>query len=146
MEWIHCHLARLPVSPCARANGIRGAISAIVMKLLAKSAEERFQTATGVEADLRHCLSASETHGQIESFSLGACDVPDRLLVSEKLYGREEEIELLLALWSFRVPPFLAMFSSKIRLISATVAGFAIRLWPAGTIFSDSAPSKWELL
>ena len=38
-----------------------------------------------------------------------------------------------------------AMFSSKIRLISATVAGFAIKLWPAGTIFSDSAPSKWEL-
>ena len=51
-------IARLPVSPCARANGIPGAISAIVMKLLAKSAEERFQTATGVEADLRHCLSA----------------------------------------------------------------------------------------
>jgi serine/threonine protein kinase len=97
MEWIHCHIARLPVSPCARANGIPGAISAIVMKLLAKSAEERFQTATGVEADLRHCLSALEAHGRIESFSLGACDVPDRLLVSEKLYGREEEIELLLA-------------------------------------------------
>jgi predicted ATPase/signal transduction histidine kinase len=97
MEWIHCHIARLPVSPCARANGIPGAISAIVMKLLAKSAEERFQTATGVEADLRYCLSALEAHGQIESFSLGACDVPDRLLVSEKLYGREEEIELLLA-------------------------------------------------
>jgi predicted ATPase len=67
------------------------------MKLLAKPAEERFQTATRVEADLRHCLSALEAHGQIESFSLGACDVPDRLLVSEKLYGREEEIELLLA-------------------------------------------------
>jgi serine/threonine protein kinase len=52
MEWIHCHIARLPVSPSARANGIPGAISAIVMKLLAKSAEERFQTATGVEADM----------------------------------------------------------------------------------------------
>jgi serine/threonine protein kinase len=52
MEWIHCHIARLPVSPSARANGIPEAISAIVMKLLAKSAEERFQTATGVEADM----------------------------------------------------------------------------------------------
>jgi hypothetical protein len=97
MEWIHCHIARLPVSPCARVHGIPGAISAIVMKLLAKAAEERFQTAAGVEADLRHCLSALETHGQIELFPLGACDVPDRLLVSEKLYGREEEIKLLLA-------------------------------------------------
>jgi predicted ATPase/signal transduction histidine kinase/GAF domain-containing protein len=96
MEWVHCHMARLPVAPSLRRNEIPDPLSAIILKLLAKVPEERYQTAAGVEADLRRCLSALEAHGRIESFSLGACDVPDRLLVPEKLYGREKEIELLL--------------------------------------------------
>src|SRR4029077_19910029 len=56
MEWIHCHIARKPVPPDERVAGIPGPLSAIVMKLLAKTTEERYQTATGVEADLRRCL------------------------------------------------------------------------------------------
>jgi PAS domain S-box-containing protein len=67
------------------------------MKLLAKTAEERYQTAAGVEADLRRCLAEWESHGRIEPFSLGRCDISDRLLIPEKLYGREREIETLLA-------------------------------------------------
>ena len=97
MEWVHCHIAKLAVAPSARRSEIPEPLSAIILKLLAKAPEERYQTAAGVEADLRRCLSALEARERIESFTLGAGDVPDRLLVSEKLYGREKEIELLLA-------------------------------------------------
>jgi serine/threonine protein kinase len=57
MEWMHGHIARQPLAPAERLKEIPGQISAIVMKLLAKTAEERYQTAGGVEADLRRCLS-----------------------------------------------------------------------------------------
>ena len=63
------------------------------MKLLAKTAEERYQTAAGVEADLRRCLSEWQSHGRIDPFPLGAHDTSDRLLIPEELYGREPEID-----------------------------------------------------
>ena len=97
MEWVHCHIARQPVPPNERVAGVPGSLSAIVMKLLAKTAEERYQTAAGVEADLRHCLAEWELHGRIDPFPLGAYDASDRLLIPEKLYGREREIDTLLA-------------------------------------------------
>jgi len=97
MEWVHCHVARQPVSPNEQVPGIPGLLSAIVMKLLAKTAEERYQTAAGVEADLRRCLAEWQATGRIGPFPLGANDVSDRLLVPEKLYGRECEIEALIA-------------------------------------------------
>src|SRR5271155_2224789 len=97
MEWIHCHVARQPMPPSERLNGIPASLSAIVMKLLAKSAEDRYQTAAGLEADLRKCLEEWEAHGRVESFPLGMQDVSDRLLLPERLYGREREIDALLA-------------------------------------------------
>jgi PAS domain S-box-containing protein len=97
MEWVHCHIARQPVPPNERVASVPRSLSAIVMKLLAKTAEERYQTAGGVEADLRRCLAEWESHGWIEPFSLGGYDVSDRLLIPEKLYGREREIDTLLA-------------------------------------------------
>ncbi len=71
MEWVHCHIARRPVPPAERLATVPEAVSAIVMKLLAKTAEERYQTATGVAHDLRHCLAAWERHGRIDGFPLG---------------------------------------------------------------------------
>ena len=56
MEWVHCHIARKPVPPSERFETIPAPVSAIIMKLLAKTAEERYQTATGAESDLRRCL------------------------------------------------------------------------------------------
>jgi len=97
MEWVHCHIARQPVPPDERTAGIPRVISLITMKLLAKTAEERYQTAAGVEADLRRCLAEWESQGRIEPFALGARDAYDRLLIPEQLYGREREIETLLA-------------------------------------------------
>src|SRR4030081_647525 len=97
MEWGHCHIARQPVPHNEQVAGVPGPLSAIVMKLLAKTAEERYQTAAGVEADLRRGLAEWESHGRIEPFPLGAEDAPDRLLIPENLYGREREIDTLLA-------------------------------------------------
>jgi PAS domain S-box-containing protein len=96
MEWIHCHIARQPVPPSERSNGIPVPLSAIVMKLLAKSAEDRYQTAAGLEADLHKCLAEWEARGRIEPFHLGRRDVSDRLRIPERLYGREREIDALL--------------------------------------------------
>ncbi len=97
MEWIHCHMARQPIPPNERVENIPGPIAAIVMKLLAKTAEERYQTAAGVEADLRKCLAEWEALGRIDPFPLGVNDVSERLLIPERLYGRKHEIEALLA-------------------------------------------------
>jgi PAS domain S-box-containing protein len=96
MEWVHCHVARRAVPPIERLKGIPAVVSAIIMKLLAKTAEERYQTAAGLERDLKHCLDAWEVERRIEDFPLGEDDKPDRLLIPEKLYGREREIETLL--------------------------------------------------
>ncbi|SIO48499.1 PAS domain S-box-containing protein [Bradyrhizobium erythrophlei] len=97
MEWVHCHIARHPTPPNERVNAVPAPVAAIVLKLLAKNAESRYQTAAGVESDLQRCLSALDAHGRIESFPLAANDASDRLLIPEKLYGREAEIENLFA-------------------------------------------------
>jgi predicted ATPase len=96
MEWVHCHIARQPAPPDERIAGIPGPLSAIVLKLLSKTAEDRYQTAAGLSVDLRRCLAGWESHRRIEPFPLGANDASDRLLMPEKLYGREHEIEMLL--------------------------------------------------
>src|SRR6202011_818019 len=96
MEWVHCHIARQPMPPNERVGGVPGPLSAIVMKLLAKTAEERYQTAAGIEADLRRSLAEWEATGRIGPFPLGAHDASARLLIPEKLYGREREIDALI--------------------------------------------------
>ena len=95
MEWVHCHIARQPVPPSERLKNVPAPVSAIIMKLLAKTAEERYQTAAGVESDLRRCLAEWETQRRIDEFPLGEHDTPDRLLIPEKLYGRAREIDTL---------------------------------------------------
>ncbi|HEY4042603.1 MAG TPA: AAA family ATPase, partial [Rhodopila sp.] len=97
MEWVHCHIARRPVPPAERRPGVPAALSAIIMKLLAKTAEERYQSAAGLERDFRRCLTQWEAQGRIDDFPLGEDDTPDRLLIAEKLYGRAREVDALLA-------------------------------------------------
>jgi PAS domain S-box-containing protein len=96
LGWVHCHIARQP-APLSDHAAVPEPLSAIIMKLLAKNAEERYQTASGLEADLRRCLEQWQSDGRIDAFPLGAHDASDRLLIPEKLYGRECEIDLLLA-------------------------------------------------
>jgi len=97
MEWVHCHIARKPVPPNERLKNVPAPVSAIIVKLLAKTAEERYQTAAGVHSDLRRCLVEWESQCRIDEFPLGERDTPDRLLIPEKLYGRASEVDTLLA-------------------------------------------------
>src|SRR3954452_14001422 len=97
IEWVHCHIARPPAPPSERLKNVPSPVSAIIMKLLAKTAEERYQTAAGAERDLRRCLGEWETRSCIDEFAPGEHDIPDRLLIPEKLYGRASEIDTLLA-------------------------------------------------
>ncbi|MDF3844003.1 AAA family ATPase [Pseudomonas citronellolis] len=97
MEWVHCHIARQAVPPTARVASIPAPLSQLVMKLLAKTAEERYQSAAGLEHDLRRCLASWQRHGRIDDFPLDGHSVPERLLIPEKLYGREREVGTLVA-------------------------------------------------
>ena len=97
LEWVHCHIARRPAAPAERLKSVPAVLSEIVMKLLAKTAEDRYQTAAGLEHDLQRCLAEWELSGRIEPFALGEHDRPDRLMIPEKLYGREREVGALLS-------------------------------------------------
>ena len=96
LEWVHCHIARQPVAPMDR-HEVPAPLSAMVMRLLAKNADERYQTAAGLEADLRRCLSDWQSRGHIDPFPLGEDNSSDQLLIPEKLYGREREVDALIA-------------------------------------------------
>jgi len=97
MELVHCHIARQAVPPVERIPGVPAAISAVIMRLLAKTQEDRYQTAAGVGADLRRCLTEYQSAIKIEPFALASHDIPDVLRISEQLYGREQSIEALLS-------------------------------------------------
>jgi len=96
LEWVHCHIARQPLPPDKLVPALPAPISGIIMKLLAKDAEERYQTASGLKYDLEVCLAHWEANRKIESFHLGAADISDRMLIPQKLYGRERDIAILL--------------------------------------------------
>ena len=97
LEWAHCHVARLPPPLRGIAPTVPQPVADIVMRLLAKLPEDRYQSARGVQADLERCLAQWEACGRIEPFLLGTEDVPDRLQIPHKLYGREKEIARFLA-------------------------------------------------
>jgi predicted ATPase/GAF domain-containing protein/signal transduction histidine kinase len=96
MEWVHCHIARQPSPPHERVSGLPGQVSAIVMKLLAKTAEDRYQTAEGLAHDLERCLAEWEAEGRVSAFPLAARDHSGELTIPERLYGREAECAALL--------------------------------------------------
>src|SRR5262245_58638798 len=126
MEWVHCHIARKPAPPTVRREDVPAQLAVIVMKLLAKTPEERYQTAAGVEHDLRRCLGDWETRGTIAEFLPGEGDYPDRLSIPEKLYGREREIGTLLAAFDAAVArgmPHLALVSGYSGIGKSAVVG-----------------------
>ncbi len=96
LEWVHCHIARQPQPPKELVPDLPKPISDIIMKLLAKTAEDRYQTASGVKYDLELCLALRDGGENAEVFPLGERDLSDRMLIPQKLYGREHDIALLL--------------------------------------------------
>ncbi|MCC5655362.1 AAA family ATPase, partial [Nostoc sp. XA013] len=96
LELVHCHIAKPPI-PVHELNAtIPKPISGIILKLMAKNAEDRYQSAWGIKADLEHCAGQLAEMGQINAMSLGLQDVSEQFRIPQKLYGREAEIA---ALW-----------------------------------------------
>jgi hypothetical protein len=97
MELVHCHLAQQPIPVHQIKPAVPLILSQIVSKLMAKNAENRYQSALGLKHDLEICLAQLQKTGNIETFALGTRDITDHFLIPEKLYGRETEVDNLLA-------------------------------------------------
>ncbi|GAB3547633.1 hypothetical protein GCM10027343_27030 [Noviherbaspirillum agri] len=95
LEWVYCHIARIPPAPSVVRPGIPPMLSAMVMKLLAKDPEDRYQSAEGLLRDLQHCQEQWQASGSIAPFALAREDVPDHFQLPQKLYGRDREIAQL---------------------------------------------------
>ena len=96
LELVHCHIAKTPASLKEINPQIPQAVSDIVMKLLAKTAEERYQNALGLKADLEECLTRLQATGKIEDFIVGQLDLYSQFIIPQKLYGREKEVASLM--------------------------------------------------
>ncbi|WP_437973260.1 AAA family ATPase [Sorangium sp. So ce295] len=97
VAWVYCHIAQSPVPPHALVPSIPPVLSEVVLKLLSKAAEERYQSALGLRHDLDACLARWRASGDIQPFALGERDLSDRFRVPQRLYGREREALALLA-------------------------------------------------
>ena len=97
LELVHSHVARRPRMPSELDNEVPGGLSDIIMKLLAKNPEDRYQSTRGIEADLTECLQRFENTGRITPFPLARQDVSDKFQISRKLVGRQNEIDTLAA-------------------------------------------------
>jgi serine/threonine protein kinase len=108
LELVHCHLAKQPIPPDQLVGAHRRAplnqpatlppiLSEIVIKLMAKTAEDRYQSALGIKADLEECQRQLHEKGSISNFPLACHDSPDKFQIPQKLYGREREIEQLIS-------------------------------------------------
>ena len=96
LELLHCHLAKLPPLAHALNPNIPPILSELIAKLMAKNAEDRYQSALGIKHDLETCLGKLQQGEQPIWFLLGQEDISDRFLIPEKLYGRKEEVRTLL--------------------------------------------------
>ncbi|MEH2406744.1 AAA family ATPase [Nostoc sp.] len=97
LELVHCHIAKQPPLPHEKNTTIHKPVSDIIFKLMAKNAEDRYQSAWGIKADLELCAAQLRETGQIGNIQLGLQDVSDQFHIPQKLYGREAEIAALLA-------------------------------------------------
>ncbi|WP_437679175.1 AAA family ATPase [Sorangium sp. So ce131] len=96
LELVHSHIARSPRAPAACRPDLPPILSDLILKLLSKTVEQRYQTADGLQHDLQRCLDQVKRSGAVEVFGLGERDRSDELAIPEKLYGRERELADLL--------------------------------------------------
>jgi PAS domain S-box-containing protein len=126
LELIHHHLALEAIPPHFIDAKIPVVVSEIVLKLLAKTAENRYQSAWGIKADLEECLNRLQHTGRIEHFLLGKQDISDKFHIPEKLYGREREVEMLLTVFeriAGKNDPNLPTSASQVELM--LIAGYS---------------------
>ncbi|MTJ07297.1 ATP-binding sensor histidine kinase [Anabaena sp. UHCC 0204] len=96
LELVYCHLAKEPINPREINPQIPPIMADMILKLMAKNPDERYQTARGIRHDLEICQQMLLMQGEISNFKLAEKDICDRFLIPEKLYGREQEIITLL--------------------------------------------------
>ena len=96
LELVHCHLAKYPIPPHEINSDIPEIVSQIIFKMMAKNAEERYQSAWGIKADLERCYRLLQSESLLTHFSLGQKDISEVFQIPQKLYGREKEIQILL--------------------------------------------------
>lgn len=97
MELVHCHIAQRPVAPQVINPEIPTVLNQMILKLMAKMPEDRYQTGYGLQYDLEQCRQRLQQQGQISEFAIGQEDLSEVFVIPEKLYGREPEIEILLS-------------------------------------------------
>jgi PAS domain S-box-containing protein len=114
LELVHCHISRRPISPQEIDATIPHLLSDLVMKLLAKNAEDRYQSTLGIQADLQECFNQLQQNQQIEGWQIGCRDISSTFQIPQKIYGREREIDRLLA----ALEGVCRDFSSELLLIS----------------------------
>ncbi|MEO1402088.1 MAG: AAA family ATPase [Cyanobacteria bacterium J06635_1] len=125
MELVHCHIAQQPLSPSVVNAAIPEGLKDLTLKLMAKTAEDRYQSAFGLRHDLEHCQQNWQTQGDIPAFVLGKQDICDRFTIPEKLYGREREISILLSAFDrIATPPLPSAPTSQTSELML-VAGFS---------------------
>jgi predicted ATPase/class 3 adenylate cyclase len=99
LEWVHSHISKSPPPPSEIDSSIPEAVSAIVLKLMAKNAEDRYQSSYGLIRDLSRCQRELAQTGAIGKFALGHLDVSRKFYIPQRLYGREPELAALTALF-----------------------------------------------
>ena len=95
LEMIHLHIASIPPKPHTKRVEVPEQISNIILRLLKKNPDDRYQSAYGLQHDLELCAELWELNGMVKQFELGESDHRGRFRVSQKLYGRENELKLL---------------------------------------------------
>lgn len=99
MEIMHAHIARIPSPPADIDHNIPKAVSDIVMKLISKTAGERYQSCFGLKADLEECLYQLNTKGAIDHFEPAQKDISLKYTIPRKLFGRATETDLLISVF-----------------------------------------------
>ncbi|MGB3514097.1 MAG: AAA family ATPase [Microcoleaceae cyanobacterium] len=106
IELVYCHIAKKATPPCVVNPEIPLMVSNIIMKMIAKNAEDRYQNILGLKYDLETCLKYWQETKKIATFELGSRDISDRFSIPEKLYGRQAEVKSLLdAFERVAIPP-----------------------------------------
>ncbi|GAA6618330.1 EAL domain-containing protein [Scytonema sp. NUACC26] len=154
LELVHSHIAKQPIPPCELLGAHSHAplppiISDIVMKLMAKNAEDRYQSTYGLLVDLETCLHQLQTNGQIDAFPLGQQDISERFQISQKLYGREREIETLLAAFVRVAYPEnigVATTAGRETISQSKITPLASTLVPRATQWLQNLKSKIEMV
>jgi predicted ATPase/two-component sensor histidine kinase len=139
-EWIHAHLAKTPLPPGRWKANIPSMVASLIMRLMSKAPEERYQTTAGLKKDLQRCLDGFVADGRIGIFDLGNDDRRDTLILPSRLYGRDAELAALEA----KLVEFGHLKQSKIVFMSAPAGGGKSAI--ARTFLQNLDPNRFHIV